>query len=105
MKFSSFVGFVVIVFIHPLTALLTAAAYGYLWTLTLAAQYGAGPSYQSWYGISTIVSLLVMGTRKSGTEKDESPIATAIFTQVLFLIVIGFSILLALLTRAMLGWQ
>lgn len=107
MKFSSVIGFIVLVFLAPLSALLSAAGYQYLWSLTLGAQYGAGPSYPSWYGISLIAHLLMWSLARTPLSDDEkkSPVAATVARVISFYPTMGLSILCALLTRAMLGWQ
>jgi hypothetical protein len=57
-KFTTLIFLIVMVFATPLCALLSAAIYAEIWDLLIAQQYGAGPSYRAWYGISVLVGLV-----------------------------------------------
>lgn len=59
----------------PLGALYTGWVYSRVWNWFIAQQYGPGPSYESWYGIGVLTSLVMavclLGIPKRG-EGDTS---------------------------------
>lgn len=90
----------------PVLALISAWIYAGILDACLAKQYGAGPSYQSWYGISVLVVLAtqhLVPTRTS-TEEDKKPLMIA---AKLIGAYVGMAICLAMVmfVCAALGWK
>lgn len=74
--------------------------------MTLGHQYGAGPTYQSWYGIAIIVHLLGWKWINPATETERKhPLATTFAGLVFYYVAAVMIIGCVHLTRAMLGWQ
>jgi len=63
--------FSVFIFAPPLFALLSAAIYAKVWDMLLAKQYGVGPTYQSWYGISVLVTFVTLHLQKRDKPGDD----------------------------------
>jgi len=68
MKFSAFVVLLLVVFLAPIGALFSAWIYSEIWDLLLAHQYGKGPSYEAWFGISL---LMFLSTRHLARDNDD----------------------------------
>lgn len=96
------------ILLTPITALLSAKMYATMWDLSLAAQYGSGPSYQSWYGIALLFGLLTFHLlyRAPDPKSDAKRAAssTLFFRAIAFYVFGGVLILCLLLARAVLGW-
>lgn len=87
----------------PISALVIAKLCTALWGLLLAPQYGAGPSYESWYGIACLVSWATIHLPWEKKE-DTGPIAGVFNRVVSMWIAMLFSVLVAMFVRFVLGW-
>src|SRR5690349_9097947 len=63
---------VLLLVISPITALVSAKIASSLWNQLLSPQYGSGPTYRSWYGISLLSSYALHGVSRDGPGEDES---------------------------------
>jgi hypothetical protein len=104
--FVTFIAFTVFFFLTPVSALLTAKIYSIMWGLLLEPQFGPGPSYQSWYGIACLVSMLTMHLKKDDSSQGEgrSPIAVAIQDILGSYIGMGIALGIAAFVRFVVGW-
>lgn len=92
--------------ISPITALMSAATMSKLWEWYVVRDYGAGPSYASWFGLSVILGIAIgpslMNVAEKPVDEKVSPIARVIvrtlsvwiaFPIVLFMAwVVGFAL-------------
>lgn len=95
--------FFIAIALLPVGALFGAWVYSELWHYLLAPQYGQGPSYESWFGISCIWGLLTQAMipdKKNEKETVSDFFADVIVSYVKRLFALG----LALFVRAVLGW-
>jgi len=96
---------VVLFVISPITALVSAKIADTLWNLLLAPQYGDGPTYQSWYGISLLSAYVLFGMRSSEPDDGESPYfwaASKLFSGLAHGVLLIFA---AYFTALVLGWR
>lgn len=98
--------FLVVLAIAPINALAQAATFSTIWGWYASPQFGPGPSYAGWYGLSLIFGLAV-GCALSGynvTSEDSKGLKGALMKLVGLLIsyplVLGF----AWLVGSILGW-
>jgi hypothetical protein len=106
-KLTLFVFFTTLIFATPLFALLSAAIYAKVWDMVLAAQYGEGPTYQSWYGISVLTTFVTMNLQKRDKPGDDD---TGIIARTIGGIVgayagMGVVLLLVMFVCFALGWS
>lgn len=66
--------------LSPLRALVSAVIAAKLWSLLLADQFGAGPSFQSWWGAMLILTFMLHGITRDDPRDDESLVAFTITT-------------------------
>lgn len=64
--------FAVVIALSMAGSLIQAASLSKMWAWFLQSQYGAGPTYAAWFGISYIAFLLTFGLR-SARSKDSEP--------------------------------
>ena len=96
-----------VIIFTPINALIQAATFSKLWEWFVAGQYGHGPTYSTWYGISlilgTIVSTTIVNARV--TTKDGDGTASSIIA-IYMGTWIGFAVVLAIswVAGALIGW-
>ena len=103
--FTTFILLAIIVFATPLLALLSAAIYSEAWDMLLAKQYGAGPTYQSWYGLSILSVFATQHLIKPDKDDNDSPIYTAIARTVGQYLGLMLVLLIAFFVTLALGWS
>lgn len=89
----------------PITALVSAKIADALWNQLLASQYGSGPSYQSWYGISLLVAYLQYGLSDAKPDEGKSLVRWGIERTIAHWFFGGILLLAASLTCFVLGWR
>lgn len=105
-KLTIFAVFSILIVATPLFALLSAAIYSKVWDTLLAQQYGAGPTYQSWYGISVLTTFATMHLqrRKKGDEKTDI-VSNTIGGIVGTYVGMGVVLLIVMFVCFVLGWS
>ena len=93
------------IFLMPVSALFGAWIDSQVWHYFLATQYGSGPSFQAWFGISVLAFLMTLHlpSRNDTQTKDSWLVQSVEGTVRAFLISLGV-LLMALFIRAVLGW-
>lgn len=101
--------FLFIVLLSPVSALLFSAVLSLVWKWFILTQYGPGPSYQTWYGISLLWQLLSWTIAKEKTtdisDKNISVVARSVIATLVNWILIGIVLLVSLFVRFALGWS
>lgn len=92
----------------PITAFFDALIAAKVWDLLLSTQYGPGPTYQTWYGISVLSAWILNGSRRRDVDKKDAETSWAIWAITklgvhltyggLVLVVVG-------LVRLLFGWH
>lgn len=93
----------ILVALAPIGALYSAWIFSSIWDLLVRPQYGAGPTYESWYGFSTLFSLAILSLLTKDTDKDEpatTPLIKLVVSCLLMLMILG----IAHAVHAILGW-
>jgi len=88
----------------PVSALITAKFFTVMWSLLLAPQYGPGPTYESWYGISFLVTLGTLHLQWDQKKTDVGPIVGVLGKIISTWIAWGISLAVAAFVRYVLGW-
>lgn len=88
----------------PVSALLTAKIFSIAWGLLLAPQYGDGPTYQSWYGVACMTSLITRNLATKQTEPSESVVGSAIRDIIASYAGMGVIVGIAAFVRFAVGW-
>lgn len=107
-RLTIFVVFTTMILATPLFALLSAMIYAKIWDLLLAKQYGDGPSYQSWYGIAVLITLVTMHLNpQKEADKDarKNLVAIVIGKIVGAYVGMGAVLLLVMFVCFALGWS
>lgn len=91
----------------PASTLVYTQALTMLWRWYLRPQYGTGPSFAAWYGVSMIVTVLtwhLARQRPRAVEDAEYGLGEAITASVTNWTTIGVAIAIAYATGAVFGW-
>lgn len=98
----------ILVGVTPLSALLSAKIYAMIWRLLLSPQFGDGPSYESWYGITILLSVLthhlLPKPPAEPTAEAKPLLRAALDSTVAFYVHAGLGLLFAAFVRLALGW-
>jgi hypothetical protein len=97
---------IVAVLISPIHALVMAGTMSKLWHWFVAPQYGDGPAYSSWYGMSIIAALMITAALSNVTrEKAEGNASVdALIRCVALWLLCGLTLGTSWLVGMMCGW-
>lgn len=90
----------------PVTALIGCAACRLLWGWFLAAEYGDGPSNGAWFGVSTILGMIVQAStpRKTGDGSQDTTLSSLVGSIATRWATIGLVLVVARFVGAVCGW-
>ena len=103
-SFTTFIVLALLFFMTPVSALLSAKLYSILWGILLEPQFGTGPTYQSWYGISLFIALALRHLKRDDDKKDKSVVLVAVESVISGYASILLTIVIALFVRTVVGW-
>lgn len=92
----------------PITALINAWAMSTIWSWFVQPQFGAGPSSAAWYGLASIVSLVLIPaaiatTNDKNRQPDDSLARTIALPIGLWLVALS-AVAVSWVTGQILGW-
>lgn len=96
---------IVVLVASPLFAFLSALIFRALWNITMAPQYGDGPSLQSWFGIALLVGLMTSHLRPQKPKDKEDTFYRRIAAMVGDYLGRGLVLLFAAVCCWALGWS
>ncbi len=90
----------------PIGALIEAWAASKLWAWFLSSPYGAGPSIGAWFGIMSIVDLVVRGMGRANSKQDDAGAQgmDAVGTLIGRWVTMGILLGMAFVTGSVFGW-
>lgn len=100
------IGFLCTVGLGLVFAFAEAAALSKVWSWYVAPQYGAGPHYSTWYGITLVFGLLVMPSLMHTAKEEDGDKLSVIAGRTLgMLIVLPLTLGVAWCTGQLFGWM
>lgn len=90
----------------PIGAFIEAGAASKLWEWFLSSQYGAGPSIGAWFGVLSIVDLVVLGVIRANAKQDaeDSQVVSVVRASIGRWIFMGIVLGMAFGTGSIFGW-
>jgi hypothetical protein len=80
--------FAAAIILAPFTALLDAFIYSTTWGWLIARQYGPGPTYASWYGLSCLISFAIVSSAPRAKSVSDC-IIRVLARWVAFVVILG----------------
>lgn len=99
-----FIVVLIAIVLGPVHALVLAGTLSKLWGWFCAAQYGSGPSYSSWFGLSLVAGVVLLGALSSLKRETDHGVATPLLRLAALWIIYGLVLATSWLTGLMTGW-